>query len=149
MTFWKKNMSIEDMNKIVENTASSHLGIEFLEIGDKSLIARMPVDHRTRQQYGIVHGGANMVLAEAVGSMASLNASDIGFRCVGLEINANHLLGVRKGWVTATASPLYIGISTHVWSIEIKNEAGRLTCMSRFTTGIFKHRIKPPSNDAL
>lgn len=142
MTFWKKNMSIEDMNKLTQDTASSHLGIEFLELSDKTLTARMPVDNRTQQIHGIVHGGSNMMLAETIGSMASLNASDIGFRCVGLEINANHLLGVRKGWVIGTASPLYIGMSTHVWSIEIKNAAGRLTCISRFTTAIFKHRVK-------
>jgi uncharacterized protein (TIGR00369 family) len=142
MIFWKKPISINILNQMIQDTIDTTLGIEFLTIGDTSITARMPVDKRTCQAWGRLHGGANLVLAETLASYATYFATDTDVRCVGLEINANHLLGVRRGFVTGTASPLYLGQSTQVWSVEIKNESGKLSCISRVTMSTFKRKSK-------
>ena len=133
MTIWKKPISIETLTAISVNTAVSHLGIEFTEVGDDFISARVPVDPRTHQPYGLLHGGVSVVLAETLGSCGAAFASPEGWRAVGLDINANHLRGVSTGWVTGTARPIHIGRTTQVWQIDLRNEAGQMTCVSRIT----------------
>jgi uncharacterized protein (TIGR00369 family) len=133
---WKQPVSVESLTEIHRDTAPGHLGIEFLEVGDDYLKARVPVDARTRQPYGLLHGGVSVVLAETLGSCGAAYASPPGFRAVGLDINANHLRGATSGWVTGTARPVHIGRTTHVWHIDLADESGRLTCVSRITMAI-------------
>lgn len=133
---WKQPASIERLTAISVNTASEYLGIEFTEVGDDFLSARMPVDQRTRQPAGILHGGVSVVLAETLGSCGAACAAPPGHRVVGLDINANHIRPVSSGWVTGTARPVHIGRTTQVWQIEIKNEEGKLTCLSRITMAV-------------
>jgi uncharacterized protein (TIGR00369 family) len=133
---WKQPASVELLTKISVNTASAHLGIEFTEVGDDFLAARMPVDQRTKQPAGILHGGVSVVLAETLGSCGAAFAAPTGHRVVGLDINANHIRPVTGGWVTGTARPVHIGRTTQVWQIEIKNEEGKLTCLSRITMAV-------------
>jgi uncharacterized protein (TIGR00369 family) len=133
MSIWKKAVTPELLNALSANTASSHLGIEFLEVGEDYLTARVPVDERTRQPYGLLHGGVSVVLAETLGSSAAVCAAPEGWLAVGLDINANHLRGVTSGWVTATARPVHIGRTTQVWQIDLRNDANELTCVSRLT----------------
>ncbi|TXE05574.1 hotdog fold thioesterase [Algoriphagus aquimarinus] len=129
--------SLDQINQNGNNTMTAHLGIVFTEIGDNHLIATMPVDERTKQPMGLLHGGANVVLAETLGSVASSLTIDLNKQiCVGLEINANHLKGVKSGLVTGTTSPIHIGKSTQVWEIKITNEQGQLCCISRITMAI-------------
>jgi 1,4-dihydroxy-2-naphthoyl-CoA hydrolase len=123
------------------NTMVEYLGIEIVEIGGDFLRMRMPVDHRTRQPYGLLHGGASVTLAETLGSIASsLVIDQQKFYCVGLEINANHVRGVREGFVTGTARPLHIGKTTHVWDIRIYDEHDKLVCVSRLTVAIINNQ---------
>jgi uncharacterized protein (TIGR00369 family) len=138
MSIWKQPISVEMLNRINVNTAASQLGIEFVEFGEDFLSARVPVDERTRQPYGLLHGGVSVVLAETLGSMGAALASPDGYRAVGLDINANHLRAATSGWVTGTARPVHIGRTTHVWQIELRNEAGELTCVSRITMAILE-----------
>lgn len=138
MSIWKQPISVEMLNRINVNTAASQLGIEFVEFGEDFLSARVPVDERTRQPYGLLHGGVSVVLAETLGSMGAALASPDGYRAVGLDINANHLRAATSGWVTGTARPVHIGRTTHVWQIELRNEAGELTCISRITMAILE-----------
>ena len=133
MTIWKKPLSVETLTTISANTAVSHLGIEFLEVGEDFISARVPVDPRTHQPYGLLHGGVSVVLAETLGSCGAAYAAPEGWRAVGLDINANHLRGVTSGWVIGTARPVHIGRTTQVWQIDLRNEAGQLTCVSRIT----------------
>lgn len=133
MTIWKKPLTIETLTAISANTAVSHLGIEFLEVGDDFISARVPVDPRTHQPYGLLHGGVSVVLAETLGSCGAAYAAPEGWRAVGLDINANHLRGVTSGWVIGTARPVHIGRTTQVWQIDLRNEAGQMTCVSRIT----------------
>lgn len=122
-----------------KNTMGDHLGIIFTEIGDDYLKATMPVDHRTKQPYGLLHGGASVVLAETLGSIgAHLVIDSTKFICVGIEINANHLRGVREGIVTGIATPLHTGKTTHVWEIKIYDDREKLVCVSRLTVAIVK-----------
>lgn len=115
-----------------------HLGIEFTEAGEGYLLARMPVDGRTHQPFGILHGGASVVLAESLGSVASWMLLDdpAKQRAVGLEINANHLRSVREGWVYGRCTPIHTGRTTHVWDVRITDEQGKLVCISRLTVAI-------------
>ena len=140
MTIWKKPISLEACNQTSENTAVTHLGIEFTEIGDDFLRGRVPVDERTRQPFGLLHGGVSVVLAETLGSIGAFYASPEGHRGVGLDINANHLRAATSGWVTGTARPVHIGRTTQVWAIEMVNDAGELTCVSRITMAILSPR---------
>lgn len=136
MPIWKTPVTVELLTAMSANTATSHLGIEFLEVGDDFITARVPVDARTRQPYGLLHGGVSVVLAETLGSCGAACASPVGSKAVGLDINANHLRGVTTGWVTGIARPLHIGRTTQVWQIELRNEGGDLTCISRITMAI-------------
>ena len=121
------------------DTLGEHLGMEWVNIGPDSLSAKMPVDKRTHQPYGLLHGGASCALAETVGSVAShLVIDPAKYYCVGLEINANHLRSVKSGFVMATARPLHIGRTTHVWDIRITDERDKLVCISRLTVAILK-----------
>ncbi|MDO8718234.1 MAG: hotdog fold thioesterase [Polaromonas sp.] len=136
MRIWKQPISVELLTASSAGTAVSHLGIEFLEVGDDFIRARVPVDHRTIQPYGLLHGGVSVVLAETLGSCGAAYAAPAGHRTVGLDINANHLKGVTQGWVTGITRPVHIGRSTQVWQIELRNEAGQLSCVSRITMAV-------------
>jgi len=136
MPIWKQHLTLEQLTRNSADTAVSHLGIEFTEMGDDFLRARVPVDARTRQPYGILHGGVSVVLAETLGSTAASLAIPAGWRCVGLQINANHIRAARQGWVVATARALHLGHSTHVWSIELRDEDQRLTCQCTLTMAV-------------
>ena len=117
------------------------LGIAFTEIGPDYLKAQMPIDHRTTQPYGLLHGGASVVLAETVGSIASALCVDISkYQCVGVEVNANHLRGGLKGYAIATCRPLRIGRTLHVWQIDIENQKGQLLCTSRLTVAVIEKK---------
>ena len=129
------------MKSLTPSTMGEHLGMEWVDIGPDFLSMKMPVDHRTHQPYGLLHGGASCALAETVGSVASyLVIDNEKFICVGLEINANHVRGVRSGYVTAVATPLHLGSTTHVWDIKIKDDAGKLVCISRLTVAILQKK---------
>jgi len=143
MTTWfNKNVSVEDLEPLGKGTMTEHLGFEWVEIGNDFLKAKMPVDHRTIQPYGLLHGGASCVLAETIGSVASHLVIDPSeFYCVGIEINANHIRSAKEGFVYGTCSPLHIGSSTHVWDIRITNEEGKLICISRITVAIMKKKV--------
>ncbi|KTD73701.1 hotdog fold thioesterase [Legionella tucsonensis] len=137
MAIWFKEITLEDLNQFGKNTMSEFLDIKFIEIGDDFLKATMPVNARTKQPIGILHGGANVALSETVASTAANAVIDLNhFFCVGLEINANHIHSVKDGVVTAIASPLHLGRSTQVWQVKISNEKGKLTCISRMTASI-------------
>lgn len=134
---WSRKFELEELKPYLQNNMASHLGIEFIEIGDDYLIGKMPVDDRTRQPYGILHGGASVALAETLGSIASALCTDQSrYKTVGLEINANHIRAVREGEVYGTAKPIHLGRRTHVWEIKIKSGVGKLICISRLTTAI-------------
>lgn len=128
--------TLERLNAHSTDTAMASLGILFTEIGPDYLRATMPVDGRTRQPYGLLHGGASVLLAETLGSSAGNLCVRPGELCVGVEINANHLVAVRDGEVTGTARPLHIGRRTQVWEIRIEDEKGRLVCVSRLTLAV-------------
>ena len=113
----------------------SHV-IEFLAIGEDCLKARVPVDHRTRQPDGVLHGGVSVVLAETLGSIGAVFTTPEGTRVMGRDINANHLKATAEGWVTGTARPVHLGRSTQVWQIDLHNDAGQLTCVSRLTVAV-------------
>jgi 1,4-dihydroxy-2-naphthoyl-CoA hydrolase len=139
-SIWKQAVSVETLTAIHRETAVAHLGIEFLEVGDSHVSARVPVDARTRQPYGILHGGVSVVLAETLGSCGAAYAAPPGHRAVGLDINANHLRSVTAGWVTGVARPIHIGRTTQVWQIELSNEQGQLTCVARITMAVLAGR---------
>ncbi|MBA3056906.1 MAG: hotdog fold thioesterase [Gammaproteobacteria bacterium] len=140
MTIWKRPISVAELTAISVNTAVEHLGTEFLEVGADFIRARVPVDHRTKQPYGLLHGGVSVVLAETLGSCAAAYASPDGQLAVGLDINANHIRGVTSGWVTGTARPVHIGRTTQVWQIDLHNDAGELSCVSRITMAVLPPR---------
>jgi 1,4-dihydroxy-2-naphthoyl-CoA hydrolase len=140
MPIWKKHISIEELTRSHIDTAVATLGIEFLEIGDDFIRGRVPVDTRTRQPYGILHGGVSVVLAETLGSCGAHYSAGEGERAVGLDINANHLKATTTGWVTGTARPVHRGRSTQVWQIDLANDAGELTCVSRITMAMLTLR---------
>ncbi len=131
-----KQVTLEQINAHRREDMTTHLGIEFIEVGENFLAARMPVDDRTRQPMGLLHGGASVVLAETLGSMAGFLMLPEGKVCVGLEINANHIRSVREGYVYGRATPLHIGKNTHVWDIKIHDEHHRLVCVSRLTLAV-------------
>ncbi len=142
MSVWFKNdWDIEKLNKLASNTMNELIGIQFIEVGENYLRASMPVDNRTRQAYGLLHGGASVTLAETVGSVASVMTVDPElYYCVGVEINANHLRSVKEGYVIATAAPLHIGLSSHVWEIKITDQNEKLICISRLTVFVKKKK---------
>jgi 1,4-dihydroxy-2-naphthoyl-CoA hydrolase len=142
MKIWfNKQLSIDDLRPLARGNMAEHLGIEWTEVGDDHIKARMPVDHRTKQPYGLLHGGASCVLSETVGSVASAMVIDHSkFVCVGLEINANHVRSAREGYVTGIATPLHLGSNTHVWDIKIYDELQKLVCISRLTVAIIPRK---------
>lgn len=133
---FRRTITLEALNALSRGTAMEPLGIVFTDIGADYLRGTMPVDARTRQPYGLLHGGASALLAETLGSTAGGLCVDEGQGVVGIEINANHLIGVREGVVTGTARPLHAGRSTQVWEIRIEDERGRLACISRLTLAV-------------
>jgi uncharacterized protein (TIGR00369 family) len=139
MSIWKSPLSVQEMNTLHEGTMVQHLGINFTELGDDFVRATMPVDQRTRQPYGLLHGGASVVLAETIGSMGAGMCIDMReYQGVGQEINANHVRAARSGLVTGTAQPVHLGGRSHVWAIDIVNDAGKLVCTSRLTVAIIR-----------
>ena len=129
------------INRMNQGNLLEHLGIEFTAVTERSLTARMPVDHRTRQPMGLLHGGASVALAESLGSVASyLLVDSKRYACVGLEINANHIKGVREGPVYGTVTPLHVGKRTHVWEIRVTNEQQQLVCISRLTVAVIEQQ---------
>ena len=136
MALWLKPAILEEINARSADTAVAHLGIEITEVGDDYLVGRVPVDHRTKQPFGLLHGGVSVVLAETLGPIAASHASPEGHLAVGLDINANHLRAVRSGWVTGTARPVHIGRTTQVWQIDMVDERGQMNCVSRITMAI-------------
>ncbi|ELH9637382.1 hotdog fold thioesterase [Vibrio alginolyticus] len=142
MSIWKKPVSIEILNATSKNTLIEHLQIKYTDFTDDSLTATMPVCSFTHQPLGMLHGGASVVLAETLGSLAANFSVDEGRYCVGLDINANHVRAMRSGHVIGTAKPLHLGISTQVWQIDITDERGRLVCTSRLTIAVKQHKTK-------
>ncbi len=143
MIWFQKDLSVTDLSRLEADNMASHLGLQFTALGPDSLQATLPVDHRTKQPYGLLHGGASCVLAETLGSVASALVIDPDkFICVGLEINANHVRSARSGFVTGTCTPLHLGASTHVWDIKIHDERGKLICISRLTVAILKKPLQ-------
>ncbi|MEO6289175.1 MAG: hotdog fold thioesterase [Ginsengibacter sp.] len=138
MSIWfNKALSISQVKDFGKDTMANLLGVEWIELGDDFIKMSIPVDERTKQPYGILHGGASCVLAETAGSLASALVIDMDkFYCVGLEINANHIRSAREGIVTATCRPLHLGKSTHVWDIKMYDDQQKLTCVSRLTVAI-------------
>ncbi|HEX2547584.1 MAG TPA: hotdog fold thioesterase [Ramlibacter sp.] len=137
---WTRPVSVEELTRIHKDTAPAHLGLEFLEVGDDFITARVPVDARTKQPYGLLHGGVSVVLAETLGSCGAIYCTPKGHYVVGLDINANHIRAAKSGWVTGKTTPVHIGRSTQVWAIEMRDEAGKLTCVSRITMAVLEER---------
>ena len=142
MRIWyNKELTIEDFKSFGKGTMAEYIGIEWVEAGEDFLKAKMPVDHRTNQPYGLLHGGASCTLAETIGSVASAMVVDHSkFVCVGLEINANHVRSARQGFVTGVASALHLGANTHVWDIKIYDELEKLVCVSRLTVAVIPRK---------
>ena len=135
---WHRRPTLAELNS-VKNTMIDYLGIEMIELGDDFIKARMPVDHRTHQPMGLLHGGASVALAETLGSTGAMFCVDLAkFNVVGLEINANHIRGVRDGWVIGTARPLHRGRTTQLWEIRITDAADKLVCISRLTMAVLE-----------
>ncbi len=142
MSIWfKKDLSVEDLRPLGKNTMVEHIGIDWTEVGEDYLKATMPVDHRTQQPYGLLHGGASVALAETMGSVAAAMVIDhAAYFCVGLDINANHVRSASSGLVTGITKPLHIGATTQVWEIKIYDEKEKLVCVSRITIGVLKRK---------
>lgn len=137
MAIWKVNMDLQRLNEFGKGSMIENVGIRVTEIGEDYIVATMPVNEKTRQAYGILHGGASVVLAETIGSYAAILCADpTSEQCVGLEINANHLKAVKEGIVKAVARPAHIGRRTQVWEIKIYNEKEDLICISRITMAV-------------
>lgn len=137
MGIFRKDITLEALNKLSKNTMAEQIGIEFTAIGDDFMEARMPVDARTHQPFGLLHGGASVALAETLGSVAAHCCVDAAKQfCVGLDINANHVRGVKDGFVTGITKPIHIGKKTQVWEIRILNQKDELVCISRITMAV-------------
>ena len=145
MNIWRSLRTIEDLNANREGTLIANLGILFTEIGADFVRGTMPVDTRTVQPYGLLHGGASVALAETLGSMGAAMCVDAAdYQVVGQEINANHVRAARGGLVTGTARAVHLGGRTHVWTIDIVNEAQKLVCISRITMAVIKRGALTP-----
>ena len=146
MSMWTSLPDLAYLNAMRKNTICEVLDINFDAFDDNSITASMVVDHRTHQPFGLLHGGASVVLAETLGSMASYMCIDQKqFYCVGIEVNANHLRGVRSGRVSAVARPVHRGRTTHVWDIRLTDDTGKLTCISRLTIAVVPLGETPPA----
>lgn len=145
MSIWRQTPNLDDLNAGQRNTIGELLDIRFEAFDDESLTASMVVDSRTHQPFGLLHGGASVVLAESLGSTASYQCIDTQkFFCVGLEVNANHLRGLRSGRVTAVARAVHLGRTTHVWDIRLSGDDGKTSCISRLTMAIVPHGSQAP-----
>ncbi|HLS72099.1 MAG TPA: hotdog fold thioesterase [Chitinophagaceae bacterium] len=143
MSIWYKTPELNEINNYIPNTLAGHLDMKFTEIGDNYLKMSMPVDSRTHQPYGLLHGGASAALAETVGSVASaLCINPEKQSCVGIEINCNHIRAAKSGIVIATAESIHLGGSTHVWDIKIHDENNKLICVSRLTVAVINKVLK-------
>jgi 1,4-dihydroxy-2-naphthoyl-CoA hydrolase len=141
MGIFQEGITVEQLNRLSKNTMAERIGIEFTAIGNDTLEAKMPVDERTHQPFGMLHGGASVALAETMGSVAATCCVDVKRQfCVGLDINANHIRSVRTGFVKGTTSPLHIGKKTQVWEIRIVNEKDELVCISRITMAVLDRK---------
>lgn len=140
MAIWKKQFTLDSLNETSKNTLVEHLGIEYCLFDDGSLSATMPVEARTHQPLGMLHGGASVVLAETLGSIAGNLCVDENKYCVGLDINANHLRAMRSGIVKGKTTPVHLGATTQVWQIEISDERDQLVCTSRITMAVIQHK---------
>lgn len=139
MAVFPPELTVAQLNRSMPNTMGGHIGIEFTKVGEDYLEAKMPVDHRTQQPMGLLHGGASVALAETMGSIAAYCVIDRSkYFCVGLEINANHLKGAKSGYVVGKTSPIHIGKQTHVWEIRIRDEQDNPICISRITMAILE-----------
>lgn len=146
MSIWHQTPNLDEMNAAQRNTIGELLDIRFEAFDDESITASMAVDSRTHQPYGLLHGGASVVLAESLGSTASYQCIDTQkFFCVGLEVNANHLRSLRSGRVTAVARAVHIGRTTHVWDIRLSGDDGKTSCISRLTVAVVPHGSTPSS----
>ncbi len=141
MSIWFQKITVDEVKGMARQGMAHHLDIEFTELGPDYLRATMPVDSRTQQPYGLLHGGASAALAETLGSVgANLCVDGSRYYCVGQEINANHLRPVREGRVTGTAKPVHLGRRSQVWDIRVEDESGRLSCVSRLTISVVEGR---------
>lgn len=140
MSIWKRPIDLDRLNKTSHNTLIEHLKIVYSDVGEDFISATMPVCSFTHQPLGMLHGGASVVLAETLGSVAANFCVDEDSYCVGLDINANHVRSMRSGQVIGTATPIHLGVSTQVWQINITDERGRLVCTSRLTIAVKKHK---------
>ena len=141
MSIWKRDINLTALNALSENTLIAHLGIRYTEIGDDFIKAEMPVDQRTQQPFGVLHGGASAVLAETIGSLAGYLSIAENKMCVGVELNASHLRSVSEGIVTGIAKAVRIGRTLQVWQIDITDQAERLICSSRLTVSVIDKTI--------
>ncbi len=149
MSIWFRPYTLDELQRLNTGSLAGHLDIRFTEIGPDYLRGTMPVDERTRQPFGLLHGGASVSLAETLGSVAANCCVDgPKFYCVGQEINANHLRSARSGQVTGTARPVHLGSRSQVWDIRIEDEQGRLTCVSRLTMSVLESRPAQDGKDA-
>jgi 1,4-dihydroxy-2-naphthoyl-CoA hydrolase len=141
MKIFKEGITLDKLNQLAKNTMAEHLAIEFIAMGEDSLEAKMPVDKRTHQPLGLLHGGASVALAETLGSVAAMCCVDTEKQfCVGLEINANHIKSVREGFVRGVTKPIHVGKKTHVWEIRIVNNSDELICISRITMAVLDRK---------
>ena len=141
MAIWFRAYDIDSIKEVGKGNLGEHLGIELIELGDNYIKGRMPVDARTKQPTGVLHGGASAAFAESLGSIGGNLVIDMNkYTCVGLDINANHLKAVSSGYVYGIAFPFHIGKKTQVWSIEIHNEEGKLVCISRLTLAVIENQ---------
>ena len=146
MPIWKQTFSLEQINAMFRNTLSATLDMRVIEVGDDFLRGTLPVDARTHQPYGLLHGGASVALAETLGSMAAMLCLDPAKEAaVGIDINANHLRAVTDGLVIGTARPIHVGRTTQVWEIRIEDERARLVCISRLTVAVVPRQVGPHS----
>jgi 1,4-dihydroxy-2-naphthoyl-CoA hydrolase len=139
MIWFNKNLQVQELTFLGKNTMSEHIGLEFTQVGEDYIKAKLPVDNRTQQPYGLLHGGASCVLAETLGSIASAMVVDHSqYITLGIEINANHLRSVTQGYVEGICKPIHLGGTLHVWEIKIFDEKNKITCVSRLTVMIKK-----------
>lgn len=145
MSIWKQTADLETINALNANSMVEHLGMRITEVGDDYLRGTMPVDARTKQPFGLLHGGASVALAESLGSLGGTMCLDATKEmAVGLDINANHVRAITEGVVTGTARPLHLGRSTQVWEIRIEDERGKLVCISRLTLAVVPRQSPRP-----
>lgn len=146
MSIWKTKRTIQEIEEQNKDTMAEHLGIKIIEVGDDFIRATMPVDHRTKQPRGLLHGGASATLAESIGSLGTRMSMDPGSQCVGLEINANHIRSITDGTITGIARPIHMGRSTHIWDIKIHDKENNIVCVARLTMMVIEKENNKEEN---